>query len=474
MKTTCIPVLLGFLLIGSSPGKTIPNHAIADLVLGQSDFVTSTSGSPVSSFSMSSPIGIAIDPLTRKVFVADSDNNRVLRYSSASSLSIGAGAEAVFGQPSFSSSGSALSQQGMSRPAGLFFDRRGRLWVADTNNNRVLMFEAASYRSSHPHAEKVVGQPDFSTGSSGTTASKLDDPYGVCVDSQDRLWVSDDDNNRVLRFESISAKPIQNASADGVLGQANFTTSAQGSGSSGLQGPIGISISSAGTLFVACNSTNRVMVFNNAAALGNGAGANFVLGQPDFSTTTSGLSATQFNTPEGVTVTADNSLWVSDYSNRRLLRFDNVTTLGNGAAASGVLGQPNFTTANTATTSRECGAVFHQTFADPGGDLWSACYSQNRVLRFPPDVTKPLLAVTTKVPKSTTKKKLQVSGTASDTFGIVRVQFRIGSGPLKTATGTTSWKFTANLKPGKNKITVVATDSVGNQSASKTLRIERE
>lgn len=474
MKIPYLPTLI-FAVVSTQldAAKVIPTFAEANLVLGQSDFVSSVSLSPDSSFSLTSPVGITIDPLTRKVFVADSANNRVLRYPSASELSNGAGAEAVFGQPSFSSSSSALSQQGMSRPTGLFFDRKGRLWVADSSNNRILMFEAAAYRSSHPYADKVVGQPDFTTNSAGTTAAKLNDCYGVCVDSSDRLWVSDDDNNRVLRFDSISTKPIQNATADGVLGQANFTTSTAGNGSSGLQGPIGIAISNAGTLYVACNSGNRIMVFNNAASLGNGAGANIVLGQSDFPTTSSGLTATTMNSPYGVTITPSDSLWVSDYGNRRVLRFDNVSSLDKGAAANAVIGQPDFTTNNSATSSRECGGVFHQTYVDSGENLWVPCYFQARVLRFPADTTKPTITVTSNVPGSTTKAKLTIKGTASDANGISKVQYQVNGASAKNATGTTTWEFKANLKVGKNTIKVFAFDSVGNKSVIKTLKVSR-
>lgn len=474
MKTLSIPPLLCLALSGQVfAAKIIPNHATADLVLGQTDFVTSTSGSPASSFSLTSPVGIAIDPMSRKVFVSDSSSNRVLRYASVPAMVNGGGAEAVFGQSSFSSTSSATSQQGMSRPTGLCFDRKGRLWVADSSNNRILMYEVAAYRESNPYADKVIGQPDFTTSTSATTASKLKDPYGVAVDQNDRLWVADDDNNRVLRFDSVSTKPIKDAAADGVLGQANFTTGTSGSGSSGLQHPIGIAISNSGTLFVACESANRIMVFNNAASLGNGAGANIVLGQPGFATTSSGLSATSLNNPYGVSATADGSVWVSDYGNNRLVRFDKVSTLSNGAAATGVVGQPNFTTAATSVSNRECGAVFHQSFVDAGGSLWVACYAQNRVLRFPPDVTNPLLTLTGAFPKQTKKKSAVIKGTASDTYGISKVQYRIGTGALKTASGTTSWQITAPLKKGRNKITIFATDSVGNLSLSKVIKIKR-
>ncbi|MES2921855.1 MAG: Ig-like domain-containing protein [Verrucomicrobiota bacterium] len=472
MKTPCIAALLGLVLYGQAAGKAVPTHAIANLVLGQSDFTTDLS--PVtSSFSQNFPCGVVIDPVSRKVFVADTSNRRVLRYPSVASLSNGSGAEAVFGQARFSTNTSGSGDLGMGRPRGMFFDRLGRLWVADETNNRVLMFEAASYRNTQAYPDRVYGQPDFTTNTSGTAINKMNGPEGVWVDSDDRLWVSEYFNNRVLWFDSISTKP-SGADANGVLGQATFDTSAAGSGSSGLQGPGGIAVSSQGALYVACIDAQRVLRFNNAAALGNGAGANAVLGQPDFASTTPGLSATQVARAVGFWITPDDTLWVSDQNNNRVLRFDNASNKTNGAAANGVVGQPGFVTKDSVATNRSLLGIFFQPFVDAGGNLWIADSGNDRVLRFPPDVTRPKLKVTSNVPESTSGKNLTVKGTASDTYGISKVTYKVNSGSTRIATGTTSWEFKAALKLGKNTITVTAVDSVGNKSVSKVLKIERD
>jgi sugar lactone lactonase YvrE len=471
MKIPYLPVFLGLAMVVQSPAKTIPNHAIADLVLGQPDFATNSVASAPSSFSLRRPTSIVIDPVTRKLFVADQQNCRILRYANIASLTNGAGAEAVFGQARFSSSTAGAGDQGLSSELrGMFLDRLGRLWIADRNNNRVLMFEAASYRESHAFADRVYGQPDFGTTTSGTTASKMNWPQGVWVDSQDRLWVGDYLNNRVLRFDAVSTKP-SGAAADGVLGQALFTTSAAGSGSSGLKGPVGVVVTQAGTLFV--GTDYRIMRFNNAASLGNGAGATAVLGQPDFTTTTQGLSSTLMAFPWGLWITPADTLWVLDYNNRRALRFDNASFKANGSAADGVVGQPDFNTNTADVTNRGLANSYYHPYVDASGSLWLPDTENNRVLRFPPDLKKPVLTVKTKVPSTVTSQKLTIKGTASDLYGISKVKYRIGSGPWKNATGTTQWKFTASLAAGNNTITIAAVDSVGNTSKNKVIKVTR-
>ena len=466
-----IPSLFLIAFASHAAGKTIPNYAEADLVLGKPDFVTATS--PLrNSFSLRDPMAVAIDPVSGKVFVSDRGDDRILRYTNASALANGAGAEAVFGQTSFSTNTPGTSDLLLDDPSSMFLDRRGRLWVADQGNNRVLVYEAASYRNLQA-ADRVYGQPDFTTSSSGTSASKMSSPYGVCVDSNDNLWVGDLGNNRVLKFSAISTKASGTA-ADSVLGQATFLTSAAAAGASGMKNPIGVTVSSAGTLYVGCSGNHRILRFNNAASLGNGAPASAVLGQPDFISTTSGLSNSKFKTPYGVWITQDDALWVSDFGNNRVLRFDAASTKANGAAANGVVGQADFITATPGLTSRKFGDPFVSPFVDAAGSLWVSEEMNRRVLRFPADETKPLLVVTTVVPKSTKLKKLTLNGTSSDAYGVVLVQFKVNAGPLQTAVGTTAWQIKPALKKGKNTITLFATDSVGNLSVRTVIKIKRK
>jgi sugar lactone lactonase YvrE len=455
--------------------KVIPNHAVANLVLGQTDFVTGTTGSPDSSFSLQIAGTVIVDPVTGKVFVSDRGNNRVLRYPSASSLQNGAGAEAVFGQSNFNSSSAAATREGMAAPRSVFLDRRGRLWVGDGGNNRVLMFEAAVFRQGPVSADRVFGQPDFTTVSSGTTASKMSTPIGVVVDSADRLWVCENGNDRVLRFDSISTK-ASGTNADGVLGQADFVSGASGSGASRFSNPAYIAVSSSGTLFVGDTSNNRVLRFANAASLADGAPATGVLGQLDFTTNTSGLSSTKMNGSAGVWITPDDTLWVTDNNNDRHLRFRNASTIASGSPADGVVGQASFTADATATTNRgiNLAGTFNNPFVDGGGNLWVADPGNNRVLRFPPDTTLPLLTVTPVPPKTTTKKSIQIKGTASDFYGISKVIYRVNGGVAKNASGTTSWQFTTSLKKGPNTILINAVDAVGNLSATRTIKIKRK
>jgi sugar lactone lactonase YvrE len=273
--------------------------------------------------------------------------------------------------------------------------------------SRVLRFDAASFRDSSPDADAVYDQLDFTTttvfkssnrrdyqySNENTTAIRMNSPSSVCVDASDQLWVANSGNHRVLRFDSITTKP-SGAAADGVLGQPDFTTRAFGKyGTSGLTGAVALSVSSDGTLYVTCGGVNRLMRFTNAAALANNSPADAVLGFPD-----------SVNIPE--------------------ISFDGTAT--NLVSANGVWGSVGG-------------------FLDSTGSLWIADYKRNRVLRFAADANRPVLAVKTLRKRTTKKPFVLIQGTAADAYGISKVEYRIGTGPLELATGTKAWSFKAPL-----------------------------
>jgi sugar lactone lactonase YvrE len=359
------------------------NGQAATLVLGQADFTSNSSATTQSR--MNGPFGPAVDPTTHKVFVSDEFNNRVLRFASLYALTNGASAEAVLGQTNFTSNSSATTQSKMFNPTGVFVDGSGRLWVADYSNNRILRFDNASTIPSGANADGVLGQPDFIHNTINTTQIGLNHPGDIFVDASGRLWVVDAFNNRVLRFDNAAAK-AHGAIADGVLGQQDFTSNSVATTQNGMHFPIGIFGDASGRLWVGDAQNNRVLRFDNAASKANGANADGVLGQPNF--TSNSFAATQNGMYNPSGVAGDNStgrLYVADYTNNRILVFNSAASLANGANASYVLGQTNFTTSTSntgglsAATLDGPGAAFYDPISNV---LLAADLVNNRVLMY--------------------------------------------------------------------------------------------
>jgi len=356
--------------------------------LGQDDFDSGTENrgeAMTVSNGFDDPSGLAVDPATGKVFVADSENNRVLRFSSVAKLLNGTSPEAVLGQADFESSDAAAGKAGMRKPTGLEIDSAGRLWVADQLNHRVLRFDGAATKPTGADADGVLGQPNFDTTTDDTSQGKLDQPADVAIDGDGNLWIADFANDRVIRFASPATLPA-GSFAQQVLGQGTFTTSGTSNAANGMSGPQGVAVDDMGRLWVADSGNSRVLRFDGAAGSGDGDNADGVLGKSGFGPVGGGAESARMVTPRGIAAEMINGivrLWVADSGNHRVIWFDDAGAKANGDEADGVLGQRDLF-ADSMGTSRTTMNTPTHVAAGTSGRLWVCDAGNHRVLRFNP------------------------------------------------------------------------------------------
>ncbi|MBI9091737.1 MAG: hypothetical protein JEZ12_21210 [Desulfobacterium sp.] len=351
-------VFFGLLFLFSpiSASAQWTNGGNADYVIGQADFTSFLAA--CTQTSLDKPTSLVIDTANGKLYICDYGNNRVLRYAYPISGDQPA-AELVFGQADFISkaanAGGPADASTFSEPSGIALDATGRLWVADLSNHRLVWFDAAHTISSNkPNANGVLGQADFSS----TTANRggavgpntMNKPTGLGVDDSGRLWLADKSNHRVLVFDDAASK-ANGANADKVFGQADFTSNTAAVTQNGMDNPAECSAYGS-YLFVADKGNHRVLRFDNAASKANGSNADGVLGQADFVSKLALVNPTASNmyNPWGVRLDGAGSLYVSDYDDSRVVIFSNAVSKANGAAADYVLGQADFVTWNRSTT----------------------------------------------------------------------------------------------------------------------------
>ncbi|HEY5039032.1 MAG TPA: hypothetical protein VIJ93_08190, partial [bacterium] len=382
----------------------------AKVVVGQTIFTTSNSGISANSYQF--PFKSFSDGT--RLFVVDSGSSRVLIYNTIP-VTNGSPADVVVGQPDFTS---FTSNQGLSSPTsrtlgisagngGVFSDGT-RLFIADSGNNRVLIYNSIPVTNNAP-ADVVVGQSDFNSGnanagSSPTKANGFGVPSDVWSDGT-RLFVSDYGNSRVLIFNSI---PIaNNASADLVVGQPDLVSGSynQNLGASPtantLASPQGGAVNN-GKLFIADTSNHRILIYNSIP-VANDAPANVEIGQVDFSGSSlnqGGLtpSANTLYFPDDVSVSGG-LLVIADSQNNRSLIFTSIP-VANNASANEVIGQPNFT---SNSLNQGLSGPQSNTLASPAGgflsngSLFITDSSNNRVLIFncsPTPSPTPIVTVT--------------------------------------------------------------------------------
>ncbi|MEK7765147.1 MAG: beta-propeller fold lactonase family protein, partial [bacterium] len=343
------------------------------------------------------PEGVIIDSVGHRLFVSDTFNNRVLVYNlNTSNQLLDYIPDNVLGQADFVNNGVATTSTGMRTPIGLAYDSTNqRLFVADANNQRILAYNLADGLTNGEVANGVLGQSSFTSNTNTTTATGLSGPYNLAYDSTNqRLFVADYTNNRVLAY-NLADGLTNGEAAIGVLGQSSFTTSTLATTATGMINPIGLAYDSTNQrLFVSELSNHRVLAYNLADGLTNGEAAVNVLGQTTFTSLTSDITQSKFNGPRGVAYdSTNNRLYVSDGStNNRVMVFD-VASIANGENAVNVLGQTNFTSANTAGSTNKVFMPFGLAYDSTNQRLFVAASGNHRIMVFDvvPDATAPTI-----------------------------------------------------------------------------------
>ncbi len=283
------------------------------------------------------------------LWVADSGNNRVLRFPASSrSGEIAKRADLVLGQPDFRGTAPGTSMRSFHTPSALRFDNRGRLYVVETDNNRVLVFH-----------------PPFTSGmeADATIGSRLNNPVSIEVDPHDRgLWVNDQRNGMVELWDWEGQELLA------VIGKTSYQPQ-EGGGTHFDSVPGWPQIWDA--TGIAFDTEDNMLV---PLAAGSQDVLRFPIGSQDIPRSRviqpdkrlfyppgeyNDLSLKGLRTPRGVAVYGD-QLVVPDF--QRLLFWNGLEELSNGQEADGAIGN-----ARWRPGANCCGRIK----ADGTGRLWS-------------------------------------------------------------------------------------------------------
>ena len=266
--------------------------------------------------SLSSPSGIASDA-SGNVYIADTGNNRILKYSNLGSL-----------LASWGTAGSANGQ--FNQPWGIAVDAAS-VYVGDSGNNRVQKFTQAgafvsAWTVTGAHGVAIDGLGNLyvsgtsaigkytvagalvtSWGSAGAGNSQFNAPYGVAADAAGNVYVADTNNGRIQKFTGTGAYVTQWG---------------------GLTAPDGVCIDNGGHVIVAETGGYRIDAYMSSGALISQWG-------------TQGAGTGQFQLARAVTTNANGNVLVMDTGNQRLQVFGTVTSVVMAVDVSpSVFGQP--------------------------------------------------------------------------------------------------------------------------------------
>ncbi|KPA10632.1 Na-Ca exchanger/integrin-beta4 domain protein, partial [Candidatus Magnetomorum sp. HK-1] len=209
---------------------------------------------------------------------------------------------------SFGTNGTGTGQ--FNEPYGVAIDSSERIIVSEYSGHRVQVF------SSSGSYEYSIG-----TGSSGTQIGEFFNPTGMATDNNDNIYVVGHSEHRAQVFTSSGAYSysIGYGTIGSNLGQFNY--------------PLGISIDSNGLIYIVDIGNNRVQVFSSSGAY------DYSIG-----TGSSGSGPGEFNYPQDINFNSLGDIYVTEYNNKRVQVFDSSgnykSNFGSSGTGSGQFDNP--------------------------------------------------------------------------------------------------------------------------------------
>jgi hypothetical protein len=254
------------------------------------------------------PRGIAFDNMGR-LFVSDTRNHRIQVYDVS-------GSEPVYVLTIGTTGVPKSDNTGFNQPAQIAFDSSGRLYVVDTANYRV------------QRCTKNPGPPETwtcstffgVTGVPGSDLTHMGWAYGITI-KNDNIYIADSSNYRVLKCDIT-----------GTCSHFAGTTGEPGWDNAHFGWPADVAVDSSGNVYVSDWDNHRVQKFNSAGEWVSTIGVTRVPYVTD---------AAHLNRPWGIAAAPDGSIYVTENGGYRLIKLSAAGVQQWTVGQAGVYGNDN-------------------------------------------------------------------------------------------------------------------------------------
>jgi sugar lactone lactonase YvrE len=258
-------------------------------------------GGPALQAMLDNPYGLALDA-AGILFIADRRNHRVRKVTPDGIITtVAGGADRA---PAEADGGPAREAR-LTAPQDVAVDGSGNLFIADSGHQRVRKVSPDGIITT----VAGVGKAGF-TGDGGlATATRLNFPAGVAVDTAGNLFIADLGNNR-----------IRKVSVDGIIttvvgtGKEGFSGDGGPAGEATLNAPHSVTVDGSGNLFIADTLDNRVRKVGVDGIITTVAGT----GEEGFAGDGGKATAARLDGPEEVAVDSAGNLFIADLYNHRV------------------------------------------------------------------------------------------------------------------------------------------------------------
>jgi sugar lactone lactonase YvrE len=204
-------------------------------------------GGPAVAALLDSPTDVAVDG-GGNLYIADAHNQRIRRIAAATG---GITTVAGTGVQGFAGDGGPATAAVLSLPTALAVDAAGDVFVSDTGNHRIREIVAATGTMVTVAGTGVQG---FAGDGGAATAAAIDSPDGLAVDAAGRLYLADTHNQRIRAVDPATGI-ITTVAGSGAVGSGGDGAAAA---AAALAMPRGLTVDAAGNLYFADMGNHRI------------------------------------------------------------------------------------------------------------------------------------------------------------------------------------------------------------------------